>query len=251
MADRYDTESAMYPILFDHLRDQGGFVCTQVPVRSYRADFMSFEVDWEIVKRRLRYGLYESISSASQWRMLVAVQKDPSIAYGDLAERLSIGRGYARSLLRDLEGRGVVEVTGDNVRIAFWPEPVFRRVKVVEAKLSDWKRAILQAVRYTHCATDLYVAVPQRLAENLASDMPEKVQRTGVGIMSVNSAVQVVVPSREFGSARFPVELHQLSEHVWSRLMLTLRRLPDGERHEGWLPIRPGSVPTDLPAGVL
>lgn len=251
MAYRYESEAAMYPVLFDYLRDQRRFVCAQVPVRSYRADFMSFQVDWRGIRERLRRGYYESIESAPLWRVLLAVKGNKGASPSELSSALRLSPSYTRSLLAQLERIELLEVASNEVRVLYWPQIVFHDAQVVEAKLTDWKRAVVQAARYTHYATECYVAVPQRLAQSLADRPPQSISRSGVGVMAVNGGVEIVRPSRLFETERYPAELHLLSEYLWRQIVRTLRSLNSGEPSERWLPTRPETLPSDLPVGAL
>ncbi|BDG61943.1 hypothetical protein caldi_30330 [Caldinitratiruptor microaerophilus] len=250
MADRYDTESAMYPVLFEYLRDQGRFVCMQVPVRSYRADFVSFQVNWDAARLRLQYGLLEPIHRAPVWRLLLTLRQYPGAGLADLPGLLRLTPGYVRSLLNELERLEVLSVNRSRVDLLYWPDLLFRDAQVVEAKLSDWKRAVRQAMRYACSASQLYIALPQRLADQLANDPPPGLARSGVGILAVNSGVRIALPSREFGSGRYTIELHQLSEYLWSEILHALRRLNREAKRNSWLPVKPEDVPSDLPADV-
>lgn len=246
----YDSESAMYPVLFQHLKSEGYFVMQQVPVGSWRADFITFTLDWGAVRRRVTSGVYEALGKRSLWRLLLAVEQQPGATVADLAVSLHLSPSYVRNLLRQLENAGVVETTSGVPSVRFTPELLFSRLQVVEAKLSDWQRAVTQAYRYSRCATELYVALPEHKAQGLVRQAPVLLQRTGVGVMAVNSGVRVIVESRRFqAAAQVRMDLHILSERLWGTLVRVRRYLDTPRRHERWLPISPEAVPSDLTVG--
>jgi hypothetical protein len=74
-------------------------------------------------------------------------------------------------------------------RQSFSISPLWRdllAVATVEAKSTDWRRAITQALRNTVFANQSYVALPERHAENAASDSVR--HRLGIGVISVTDS---------------------------------------------------------------
>lgn len=58
-------------------------------------------------------------------------------------------------------------------------------VIAVEAKLTRWREAVMQAKRYTHFANQVYVALPQATIENVFLPLLEECSEYGLGLLSV------------------------------------------------------------------
>jgi hypothetical protein len=67
-------------------------------------------------------------------------------------------------------------------------------VIAVEAKVSNWARAIQQATSYTLCANRVYLALWHEYAHRVDTQI---LDRYGIGLMSVNGNVEVVHEARK------------------------------------------------------
>ena len=242
----YCSEPAMYRVLFDACRQAGYFVCQQLGLRSARADFMAFAIDWGAVNRRIRCGVRKAITERSLWRVILQLDSGVGASAQDLARVFNLSPAYVRSLLSVLERSGVVEVAGGVPKLSFFPELLFSELRVVEAKLNDWRRAVVQAYRYAYCASELYVALPERQARAVSYRSPDLLRKTGVGVMAVNSSVNILVESRRFHpSPTGMIDQFILSERLWQELWRVLRWLAAAKPYRS-LPILPEAVPSGL-----
>lgn len=94
--------------------------------------------------------------------------------------------------LCELEELGYVRIDGHYVRSIKKVDAVTKNFVAVEAKLSDWKAGLEQAVRYKQYANEVYVAISAEYVKNVDKDQFKKVN---IGLMSV-SEDKLIIPIR-------------------------------------------------------
>jgi hypothetical protein len=103
-----------------------------------------------------------------------------------LSTRLGLPLGPVREALECLVQRLVVsEVLGCFALSAGWKN-ILPEIVAVEAKVSNWKKAVQQAARNRVFAHRCFVAVPATLAWRVCSD--PWVKKLGIGVVSVTEA---------------------------------------------------------------
>ena len=85
--------------------------------------------------------------------------------------------------LCELEELGYVRIDGHYVTSIKKVDAVTKNFVAVEAKLSDWKAGLEQAVRYKQYANEVYVAISAEYVKNVDKDQFKKVN---IGLMSVS-----------------------------------------------------------------
>lgn len=100
-----------------------------------------------------------------------------------LSRKLQIPESRVERSLELLTANAMVEISKLSYRLrSSWQDVL--EVATVEAKNTDWKRAIAQAARNTVIAHQSYVALPERQASAAIDDGNRK--RLGIGVISVN-----------------------------------------------------------------
>ena len=94
--------------------------------------------------------------------------------------------------LCELEELGYVRIDGHYVTSIKKVDAVTKNFVAVEAKLSDWKAGLEQAVRYKQYANEVYVAISAEYVKNVDKDQFKKVN---IGLMSV-SEDKLIIPIR-------------------------------------------------------
>ena len=94
--------------------------------------------------------------------------------------------------LCELEELGYVRIDGHYVTSIKKVDAVTKNFVAVEAKLSDWKAGLEQAVRYKQYAKEVYVAISAEYVKNVDKDQFKKVN---IGLMSV-SEDKLIIPIR-------------------------------------------------------
>lgn len=87
------------------------------------------------------------------------------------------------NFLRELEELGYVKIDGNYITSVKKIDAVTKNLIAVEAKLSDWKAGLEQAVRYRQYADEVYVAIS---AEYVKKVDKERFKELNIGLMSVS-----------------------------------------------------------------
>lgn len=85
--------------------------------------------------------------------------------------------------LCELEELGYVKIDGNYVTSIKKVDAVTKNFVAVEAKLSDWRAGLDQAVRYKQYANEVYVAISAEYVKNVDRD---QLRKFNIGLMSVS-----------------------------------------------------------------
>lgn len=85
-----------------------------------------------------------------------------------------IGKGY-KPIVQVQHPTGSIDFVGVNSSECI----------VIESKISKWKSALRQAIRYGYGAEKAYVALPPPTAEYVANNFRDAFEKYGVGLMQV------------------------------------------------------------------
>jgi hypothetical protein len=135
----------------------------------------------------------------------------------------------SKRILRLLEAHGFL--AGADAAVVV--EPAFARIVAIEAKLTHWRRALEQAVRYQCYADQAFVALPYGRARSIPH---EPFLLAGVGLLGVDASGCVVLVT--------PSQSEQIEP--WRRLLVSeelVERVRKGRRLA-----KPESPETDYPA---
>lgn len=97
---------------------------------------------------------------------------------------------------------------------------------VIESKISKWKSALKQAIRYGYGAEKTYVALPSPTALYVASNFKEKFENYGIGLIDISEACAIVLidcPSK----SPSPVFKQIILSEAYDRLNSSQRRIGD------------------------
>ena len=101
-----------------------------------------------------------------------------------LNERLGYPESHVHRVLEQLSKRGVVEEEDDVFQLGPCWIRILKNVVTVEAKVSDWRAAAVQANRNRIFSHQSFVAMPQGVAERVCDD--EVFHCTGVGVLGID-----------------------------------------------------------------
>jgi hypothetical protein len=146
-------------------------VLHEVPIGIGRPDLVVLRVDvtrlaWRRVAGLRLSGYHEAV-------VLGALRS------GRLGE-LGLSRPYARRLERSLVDRGWLDLASD--------DPVVSDSLVLEAKISDWRRALLQLSQVRWAAQQAALVVPDRLADRIPDIA---LTRQGMGVLGVDDSDEI------------------------------------------------------------
>ena len=66
-------------------------------------------------------------------------------------------------------------------------------VRAIEAKISNWKVAIQQAVTCLLFADEVYIAMPTQYVHRVST---VEIDRFGIGLLAVNGSIEIIHPAR-------------------------------------------------------
>lgn len=87
------------------------------------------------------------------------------------------------NFLRELEGLGYIKVENNYITSIKKIDAVTKNIIAVEAKLSDWRAGIEQAIRYKQYANEVYVAISAECVKNVDKAL---FRNEKIGLMSVS-----------------------------------------------------------------
>jgi hypothetical protein len=102
----------------------------------------------------------------------------------DLALSLGLTSSSAKRVMRQFRELGLVTTRSSGAVFASVKVPPFQKIISVEAKLSDWSRALVQAYRNRQFADESWVVLDHRFYKPALAQV-ERFQRSGVGLASV------------------------------------------------------------------
>lgn len=104
-------------------------------------------------------------------------------------------RSHVRHLLRQLERAGLISTADGLTRPTWSARPIVSRAFAIEAKLTDWRSAAIQAERYLDFAEETYLAMPTARIASLRK-RPERLEGLGLGLIAVSpEGCEIVVPA--------------------------------------------------------
>ena len=95
---------------------------------------------------------------------------------------------------------------------------------VIESKVSKWKDALKQAIRYGYGAEKAYVALPSPTAKYVAKNFKEKFEFYGIGLIEANENCAVVLIESKHKEAS-PIFKQILIDQAKNRLQKSQSRV--------------------------
>lgn len=142
-----------------------------------------------------------------------------------IINRVPMTRGHVRRLLCQLEQVGLIVINDDGTVAPTWPaRPVVSRVTAIEAKLTDWRAAAVQAERYLDFADQAYIAMPQRQITALLQ-RPDRLAGLGLGLIAVADDGCAIALAAETAAPRKPSIRRWLDEVEYADLIGEARPL--------------------------
>ena len=153
-------------------------VATEVVAKLGIADVVAARPRAADLERRLQSGL-QPILVPGAIQLLEALDAD--LTTTQVMNRCGLTPSYGRRLIRELRQTG--HIAGDDPWVrADSIATVFDSFIAIEAKLTDWRRAVAQAVRYRTFAHLSYIALPQTTRSSVDEDW---IAASGIGLIYV------------------------------------------------------------------
>lgn len=108
--------------------------------------------------------------------------------------------------LRELEEMGYVRIDGNYVTSLKKIDEVTKNFIAVEAKLSDWKSGLEQAVRYKQYANEVYIAISSQYINKVDRALLKKMN---IGLMSVSDGkLKIPVKAKKEKVAKLDIQYY-------------------------------------------
>lgn len=213
--------------LVDALQDRLASRSQEAENEFFLSEFSGYNGIADLVHCRLRkdWRSQEGLSLIPpQWIAPLATL--PARKWLTLSEVSSM-TGYSistsRSLVRSFIDAGYCETKDSKVRKLRQPRDIFTRVVAYEAKLTDWRKALLQARRYREYADYALVALS---ADYIIPALKNKLmfESRGVGLLAVEPNKLTPLIEAQYHPPRFPFRRWLL---VGRALKLAIKTAPD------------------------
>lgn len=110
----------------------------------------------------------------------------------DLASLASTNHTHARKILSQGASGGYINQSGPNLWIKHrQPQPIANEIIAIEAKLTKWKSALSQAIKYRHFAHQSWVLLDNQ-TRGAAIDNLQEFQRFNIGLLSIDQCGNVI-----------------------------------------------------------
>jgi len=120
------------------------------------------------------------------------------------------------NFLRELEELGYVKIEGNYVTSVKKIDAVTKNFIAVEAKISDWRAGLEQAIRYKQYADEVYVAVSSEYVDKVDKDL---LRSMNIGLMSVSDG-KLKIPVK---AKREKVEKLDIQYYIEDRFLKQLQ----------------------------
>lgn len=187
------------------------------------ADLVVLDIDrTRLAERRERQ--LPPARRAGEAAVLEAVIAHAGEPLDELTAHAGMTRSHVRHLLSQLARAGLVTVADGTARPAWLAGPIALRVIAVEAKLSDWRGAAIQAARYLDFADEAYLAMPARRIESLLK-RPDRLEGLGLGLIAVTDEGCSIAVHAHPDRPRLPALRRWLEEAEYGELIGDTRQL--------------------------
>lgn len=189
-------------------------------------DLLAARVELGALRSRIRAKQWEPLNE-SELLALATLRPDRTTSLRTVARAIGYTPDATRRLLRELERLGyAAEDRAGHFRRVRGRYKVFSRFIAVEAKLRDWRRALVQARAHRSFAQECYVAFDTAYSARFALGHSH-FQSSGTGLLAVGSADGVRRVLRARGNRGVdPATFAVAGEQLWLRLQGVTRSLP-------------------------
>lgn len=118
--------------------------------------------------------------------------------------------------LRELEELGYIKIDGNNITSIKKIDAVTKNFIAIEAKLSDWKAGLEQAIRYKQYANEVYVAISSEYVPKVDKNLLKKMN---IGLMSVSQGKLKI----SIRAKKQPVEKLDIQYYIADRFLKQLQ----------------------------
>lgn len=189
-------------------------------------DLISARVDLRSLRSRIRSAQWQPLTGG-ELRVLELLRPDRSMRLSTIATHMGHTNEGTRRVIRHLEALGYVErVAGGGFVRTRNRYRMFTRLVAVEAKLRDWRRALVQARSHRTFAQECYVVFDAAYRSRFEPARAH-FEASGTGLISLSPGGQPTRLVRARSSRRVDPNAFALAgEELWLRLQGVTRPLP-------------------------
>lgn len=112
-----------------------------------------------------------------------------------LLEKYRYSKEHTKKYLKMLESKKIIEIKDNKVHIKDRIDKKNLGITIsIEAKLKDWRNALLQAERYLEFSDYSYVALPSNMIEKVDKEI---FKIKGIGLLSVDDVVLEIIKAKK------------------------------------------------------
>lgn len=168
------------------LNDSGYLVKTEIDSGYGIADVVALRSLSQRVAKREKYNQFDQLSNENFFKVLEVISENNNkpTHLDDITNNVNLSNGYIRSkILKGLESKGFIKNIDNKLylKINGWA-PLSNNIIAIESKLSDWKRGIIQALRYKTFANKVYLALPENKIHLVD---PKELERLSIGLVTI------------------------------------------------------------------
>jgi hypothetical protein len=134
-------------------------------------------------------------ATAHHARLLAYLRGVRRASPSTISARLTMQLATVAATLQSLTDAGALIPAGESYELSLPWRQILPQITAVEAKVSDWKRAVCQASRNRVFAHQCFVALPLAVADRAAHDSLVREYQVGVLAIADDGSVRVVRPS--------------------------------------------------------
>lgn len=186
----FSSEASMLPCLADYLAQSKKYssaswiLLSQHQADSRIPDLVLARIDSAALDDRIEKGLTRALRR-SEVAVVRALRTDRSTTADTAARKACLATGSAEKILRNLESEGYVSRARSGYVRASGLRPIVSYYVSVEAKISDWRRALAQAAAHATFASECYVAFDARYSSRFTRAQ-RYYETTGVGLLCLD-----------------------------------------------------------------
>lgn len=200
-------------------------LCGKTPNRSFVVkEFDSqFGIADIVVGTFLKHKRLSSIETRAKanWFLPLSSMKQGEIfSLNDYSSKFGYSLGYSREMLKLYCEEGYVENQDGLFKVIKSYEVILEDVIAIEAKLKNWKRALLQARRYKKFANQSFVLLDQKHIAAALKNL-NSFQESNVGLISLHNRKIIFHLLPEKIDRKFSPQLIELNESAKASMSIT------------------------------
>lgn len=208
--------------LADAFSKQGYIVRSEISAGYGRADLVLAKPNNQNVLLRKSHQQMTTLKSVWHFHTLSHIPdiddvNEESATLGSLMQKSFVSKSHLKTvLLSDLEENGFIKKQGDGYRKLNGWMPLTTELIAIEAKLYNWRRGVIQAIRYNSFADKSYLAIPKMYSHRVDEKYLEK-YGIGLFVWDEEGLEEVITPTKDNLRLK-KFKKNYVAEHFWEEV---------------------------------